>query len=241
MEKIVGQKLIVTIVKKEKAKKIIEATKRAGARGGTTLYGEGFRRGDKDYFFGIPIIREREIIFTIVDEKIYERVLDCIIHTGCLNRPKQGISFVIDVDHVIGMHPTENGNRDHFKDSRGKERMVDNRSIEYDLIITIVNKGDSEKVIESSKRAGAEGGTIISGRGTGIHEKAKLFNILIEPEKEVVLTLINKEKTTEVLKAIEKETQLHKPGKGIAFVLNVERAVGINHPLRATINEHSEK
>ncbi|WAA10783.1 P-II family nitrogen regulator [Fervidibacillus albus] len=232
-----GQKLIVTIVKKEKAKKIIEATKKAGARGGTTLYGEGFRKGDKDHFFGIPIVREREIIFTIVNGNISEQVLDCIIQAGCLNKPQQGIAFVINVNDVIGMHLAEEGTKkvcDYDKEALEK---MDDPTIQYDLIITIVNKGDSEKVVESSKKAGAEGGTIISGRGTGIHEKAKLFNILIEPEKEVVLTLIDKEKTREVLHAIEEGTELHKPGKGIAFVLNVEKAVGINHLFKKMVKE----
>ncbi|MEW6622754.1 MAG: P-II family nitrogen regulator [Bacillota bacterium] len=105
-------------------------------------------------------------------------------------------------------------------------------TINHDLIITIVNKGNSEKVVEASKRAGAEGGTLICGRGTGIHEHAKLFGITIEPEKEIVLTLIKRELCEKVLDAITEETDLNKPGKGIAFVLEVERVVGINHLLK---------
>lgn len=101
--------------------------------------------------------------------------------------------------------------------------------ISYDLIVTIVNKGKAEKVVESSKRAGAEGGTVILGRGTGIHEKAKLFGIPIEPEKEIVLTLTPSDITESVLEAILKDTDLNKPGKGIAFVLSIDKIAGINH------------
>jgi nitrogen regulatory protein PII len=99
----------------------------------------------------------------------------------------------------------------------------------YDLIVTIVNKAHSEQVVEASKQAGAEGGTIIFGRGTGVREQAKLFGITIEPEKELVLTLIRRDLTDTVLKAIVAESGLNKPGKGIAFVLEVEKVVGINH------------
>ena len=35
----------------------------------------------------------------------------------------------------------------------------------FDCIVTIVNKGHSEPVVEASRKAGAEGGTIIFGRG----------------------------------------------------------------------------
>ncbi|WP_237562781.1 P-II family nitrogen regulator [Bacillus dakarensis] len=114
-------------------------------------------------------------------------------------------------------------------------------SVLYDVIVTIVNKGYSEKVIEASKKAGAEGGTILNGRGTGIHEQAKLFSIQIEPEKEIVLTLIDRGKTDDVLKAIMVEGELQKPGKGIAFVLEVERTIGINHILNRMVNEKYEE
>ncbi|WEG17271.1 P-II family nitrogen regulator [Alkalihalophilus pseudofirmus] len=116
-----------------------------------------------------------------------------------------------------------------------------NNKVLYDLIVTIVNKGYSEEVVEASKKAGAEGGTIVCGRGTGIHEQAKLFNITIEPEKELVLTLIDRSKTDEVLVAIEKYAELDKPGKGIAFVLEVERTIGINHILNRMVNENSAR
>lgn len=109
--------------------------------------------------------------------------------------------------------------------------MPEGEGVFYDLIVTIVNKGDAGKVVEASKKVGAEGGTILPGRGTGIHEYAKLFGITIEPEKEIVLTLISRAKSDLVLDAIVSEIGLNKPGKGIAFVLGLDKVVGINHPL----------
>jgi len=102
-------------------------------------------------------------------------------------------------------------------------------NIQYDLIITIINKGLSSDVIDASTEAGAEGGTILHGRGSGIHDTAKLFGIRIEPEKEVVLTLINHMKTNEVVDAISKRVNINKPGKGIVFVIDIKHVVGINN------------
>ncbi|MBU5266599.1 P-II family nitrogen regulator [Virgibacillus proomii] len=231
------QKLIVTIVRKEKAKKVIFASKKAGASGGTTLFGKGFRLHDKDRFLGIPIEREREIILTLVDEEIYPAVMQAIIDSVNLNKPKQGVGFVISAKHITGVqHLLGLNDTDNEPDEEDVELKMEEK-IMYDLIVTIINKGDCEKVVDASKRAGAEGGTILSGRGTGIHEQAKLFNILIEPEKEVVLTLINKEKTNDVLKTIEEEAELNTAGKGIAFVIDVEQTIGINHVLNQMVNE----
>ncbi|WIV12660.1 P-II family nitrogen regulator [Proteiniborus sp. MB09-C3] len=101
----------------------------------------------------------------------------------------------------------------------------------FDLIITIVNKGHSSEVINAAKTARAEGGTVINGRGSGIHEVAKLFGFLMEPEKEIILTLVDANKTEQVLQAISDKVGINKPGKGIAFVIDVKRAVGISHYL----------
>ena len=101
--------------------------------------------------------------------------------------------------------------------------------IAYDLIVTIVNKGRAEKVMEAAKKAGAEGGTILHGRGSGVHEKAKLFGIIIEPEKEIILTLIPSDISQEVLENILKEADFNRPNKEIAFVISLNKVAGINH------------
>lgn len=102
---------------------------------------------------------------------------------------------------------------------------------EYELIVTIVNRGFSERVVEASKQAGAEGGTIFFGRGTGIHETRKLLGIPIEPEKEIVLTAVPKGITEKVLSAIIEAVKLDQPGTGIAFVIELKKVAGICHLL----------
>lgn len=100
---------------------------------------------------------------------------------------------------------------------------------EFDLIVTIVAKGKASAVTDAARQAGAEGGTIVYGRGTGIHERMRLFNIPIEPEKEIVLTLVPEEITERVTQAIDEATALSEPGQGIAFVLPTKRVLGIVH------------
>jgi len=101
--------------------------------------------------------------------------------------------------------------------------------IHFQLIITIVGRGKCGNVLEASKKSGAEGGTIIKGRGSGVHEKAKLFSLSIEPEKDIVLTLVPEDRADKVLEAIIKSSNLNEPGNGIAFMMDVEKVTGINH------------
>ncbi len=109
------------------------------------------------------------------------------------------------------------------------------------LLVTIVNHGMARKIVGASKKAGAEGGTTILGKGTGSHEIAEIFGIPFEPEKEIVLTLVERGLTKKVLEAIEKEIELKKPGKGIAFVLEVDRVAGINHDINNIVKNDKNK
>jgi nitrogen regulatory protein PII len=105
---------------------------------------------------------------------------------------------------------------------------------EYDLIVTIVDRGFAERVVKASKEAGAEGGTIVFGRGTGIHETRKLLGIPIEPEKEIVLTAVPRSITEQVLSAVIEAGKLNQPGTGIAFVIELKKIAGICHILGGT-------
>ncbi len=102
-------------------------------------------------------------------------------------------------------------------------------NLRQDLIVTIVKKGCCECIIEASKEAGAEGATIIPARGTGIHEQKKLLGIPIEPEKDIILTVVPESLTEKVLAAIIRSGKLEKPGAGIAFVLDLKTVVGVVH------------
>jgi len=100
---------------------------------------------------------------------------------------------------------------------------------EHDLIVTIVPKGTAEKVLRASQEAGAEGGTIIYGRGAGVHEKRKVMGVPIEPEKEILLTAVPRVLTERVLAAIVEAAHLDAPGTGVAFVVALDKVAGICH------------
>lgn len=99
----------------------------------------------------------------------------------------------------------------------------------HSLIVTIVRKGWGSTVLEASVNAGARGGTVLIGRGAGVNEQERIFGVSIEPEKEILLTVIRSDKVDAILGEIERAAQLDEVGRGIAFVLPVEKLVGIAH------------
>jgi len=100
---------------------------------------------------------------------------------------------------------------------------------EFQLIVAVVETGRASALMEAARKAGAEGGTIFHGRGTGIHEHNKFFGTPIEPEKEILMIMIEKAHTDSVLEAVMRAGELDKPSRGMAFVLDVSDVVGIVH------------
>jgi nitrogen regulatory protein P-II 1 len=97
------------------------------------------------------------------------------------------------------------------------------------LIVTIVRKGWGETVLEASVKAGAQGGTVLFGRGAGINEQQKILGIPIEPEKEIVLTVTYSDRAEAILQEIVRAAELNKPRRGLAFVIPIDKVVGVAH------------
>ena len=98
----------------------------------------------------------------------------------------------------------------------------------HEIIMCIVNSGFSEAVMDAARELGARGGTVIRARGTANAEAEKLYGIAIQPEKEIVMILVDSSIKNDILHALYKAVGLKTPGQGIAFSMPVEDVVGLN-------------
>ena len=101
------------------------------------------------------------------------------------------------------------------------------KGYKHEVIICIVNSGFSESVMDAARELGARGGTVIRGRGTAKPQPQKLYGIAIQPEKEIVMILVDTAIKNDILHALYKSVGLQTPGQGIAFALPVEDVVGL--------------
>jgi len=221
-----NHRLMIAIVKRGASRDVIAAAKEAGADGATVLYAEGIGRNEKPTFLGLPATHEKDVVFIAVDGEIEFAVAEAISHAGKLGKSGYGLGFTVHLSKLLGVpHLTER--EDDRKKKRGVEKMPEPK--DFQLIVTIVNSGDSGQVVKAAANAGAEGGTILEGRGTGVNEQKKFMNFTIDPEKDVVLTLVPSVFAEKVVASIEQAVDLDAPGKGIAFLIDVENVFGVNH------------
>ncbi len=97
----------------------------------------------------------------------------------------------------------------------------------YDLIVTIVNKGVGATVIEAAKNAGAGGATLLKGSGSGTQDVVMLFEVPIELEKDIVLCAVPESISQDILASLSKVASLEKTGAGISFIVPIKSIAGI--------------
>lgn len=119
--------------------------------------------------------------------------------------------------------------------------------MDYEAIFCIVNAGYSDMVMDAAKEVGARGGTVIHARGTANKEAEKLFQITIQPDKDIVMILVPADIKDAVLRALYNNAGLKTAGQGIAFSMAVDSVVGISSPApsanpeKAHEHEHKDK
>lgn len=98
----------------------------------------------------------------------------------------------------------------------------------HEMIFCIVNQGFSDVVMDAARSVGARGGTILHAKGTANAEAEKMFGIVIQPEKEIVMILVEATVKDAVLHALYQQAGLKTAGQGIAFSLPVDDVLGLS-------------
>jgi nitrogen regulatory protein PII len=104
----------------------------------------------------------------------------------------------------------------------------------FKLIIALVERTDTEAVLEAARAAGATGSTVISqARGEGGEKQKTFFGLNLDAARDALLLLVEEHLSRTILETIAETGRFDdKPGSGIAFQVDVEDAVGINHQIR---------
>ena len=95
--------LIVTIASEGYAEEVMNAAKKAGATGGTTLNGRGLETDKIVKFLGISIEPEKDVVLILADEDIKNKIMDSILESCGLKTMGRGICFSLPVSHVVGL------------------------------------------------------------------------------------------------------------------------------------------
>ena len=99
-------------------------------------------------------------------------------------------------------------------------------NFEYELIMVIANQGATNQVMDAARSAGARGGTVIHGLGTGSKNAQMFYKVSIASEKEVILIVSAAAQKAAIMKAIIEQAGPDTKAGAIAFSLPVSEVAG---------------
>lgn len=184
----------------------------------TVLHGFGTASPSVLDFFGL-VPCEKSLLLSIFPEYYQKDIFKYLHDKLKLNMPGNGIGF------VMPLSSSSKYVQDVFEVKESKKMK---KEFNHHLIVTIVQDGYAENVMNAAKKAGATGGTLIKGRGIKSKNMFKLLSMRVEPEKDIVLIVSNNENKNKIMKSIIDHIGINTDAKGMCYSIPISDVIGIN-------------
>ncbi|MBQ9943243.1 MAG: P-II family nitrogen regulator [Clostridia bacterium] len=217
--------LLVTIVDRGKAESVTALLSREGANNHTVALGRGTAHKGILSLLGLKDT-DKDVVFSFLPSQVAAGALRRLSYAVDMDRPGKGIAFVVPVGSVGGAATLKMLSGDDIQPQGEEKKEMD--PYQHELVVAIMNKGFSETAMEAARPAGAGGGTVIHARGAAPQEGSHFFGITIQPEKEMLLIVVEKENKVPVMQAVCRAAGLQTEGHGIVFSLPVTELMGIS-------------
>lgn len=102
----------------------------------------------------------------------------------------------------------------------------------FKLIVALVDDRHSEQCFAAAREAGATGCTFVSqARGEGMRQSKTFFGLNLKAQRDMLLFLVEEHLCRHILETIAEVGHFDESGGGIAFQIDVEDAVGVEHQI----------
>lgn len=166
---------------------------------------------------------EKVMFETMLSTEKVGEVVKGLLYEMNIGAVGNGIAMFISVDGVGGKSSLNYFLGDALMENKEKRMEKESKSV---LIITVVNKGNTDIVMNAARKAGAGGGTVVRAKGTGAG-LAKFFGVSISEEKEMVYIVAHREKRDDIMRAIMENAGANTEARGVVFSIPVDGVVGL--------------
>jgi len=120
---------------------------------------------------------------------------------------------------VLNMHTSEN--------SEGKDTVSMKNEHQHSLILIAVNQGYTDQVMQTARRAGATGGTVIRARLADAESESQFHGIALQEEREIVAILAPDSIRDQLMNDVNAAWGARTEAQGILCAVPVDRAFKI--------------
>ncbi|MBQ8556881.1 MAG: P-II family nitrogen regulator [Clostridia bacterium] len=186
-----------------------------------TMYAQGTATSEHLSLFGL-VKREYALISTVADGEQTRKLIRAAKLRMFIDIPGNGIMMSVPIKSVGGGRTMA-----YLTDNKAPTGEKPDMNFSHELIYVILNEGFSDMVMAAARPAGATGGTVLAGKGTGARESEKFLGISLASEKDVVLILADAAKKAAIMKAIIEKAGPQSEAGAICFSMPVSNVAGL--------------
>ncbi|MBR2870259.1 MAG: P-II family nitrogen regulator [Clostridia bacterium] len=219
-----GLKYMITITKREYEEDYLDFFHRHGVDNVLSQLCNGTATQSTLSLMGLEQTEKVMLSSMIREESLGEIIKELLVEMD-ISSAGNGISITVPVNSIGGTSSLKYLAGEQPLQKKENENMISSES-KIVLIITIVDKGNTDMVMDAARSVGAKGGTVVRAKGTGA-EIAKFFGVSISEEKEMVYIVAKRDNRDSIMKAIMEKAGVNTDAHGIIFSLPVDNVVGL--------------
>jgi len=202
MDKKRGIKLLITIVERSQGKDMAKLYSKNGVEWHYQSTGFGTASSELLDVLGFGT-SERDILFSMAEAGNVRKLLYDLNNDLREAVQAKGIAFAVSLTGLNSLVAAKLFENVKGMNEEGEENVQEHSN--NSLILVIVNQGHTDKVMETAKKAGARGGTILRARFNGSEESKHFYGITLQAEKEMIMMMVSNQTRNLIMESINKE------------------------------------
>lgn len=164
---------------------------------------------------------EKRVIMTVANPEKTRKFIKEMRRQVYIGIPGHGIIMAVPIKSVGGGKTLAYLNNGEQQSARYTPELSDR----YELIVIVANEGRTDQVMNAARAAGATGGTVLHGKGTGSQNK-KFYNMSIAAEKEVILMVAPSDRKAAIMQSVLHHAGPDSDAGAVLFSLPVSEVAG---------------
>ena len=164
---------------------------------------------------------EKRVIMTVANPEKTRKFIKEMRRQVYIGIPGHGIIMAVPIKSVGGGKTLAYLNNGEQQPARYTPELSDR----YELIVIVANEGRTDQVMNAARAAGATGGTVLHGKGTG-SQNTTFYNVSIAAEKEVILMVAPSDRKAAIMQSVLHHAGPDSDAGAVLFSLPVSEVAG---------------
>lgn len=214
--------MVASIIERGKAKAYIEMLRKKGVGFHMQCVGQGTASSEMMDILGL-VSNNKDIVISYAPHRTVEALATDISKDLSSGLGFNGLMMLLTTSAInrlvseLILLQSEGG------EVKGEERAMKSE-YQHSLILITVNQGYTDGVMQTARKAGATGGTVIRARMAGAEQ---LLDPQLSEEKEIIAILAPDSVRNQIMEEVNKEYGMRSEAKGVVCSVPVDKALKI--------------